>query len=166
MSQVFISGIWENVDTCDSESSNGCSVFPVRITASGELTTFTSSRKFKENIRDLGDVSQKVRALRPVDFRRKGQASREDRDREVGLIAEEVAEVFPQVALYDEGGKPLSVDFNAVTAVTLREVQRLQQLVEKQQSEIALLRAQQPAIAELTARLERLEASQVKLAAY
>ena len=82
------------------------------------------------------------------------------------MIAEEVAEVFPQLALYDENGKPLSVDFNAVAAVALSEVQRLHRLLEKQKAEIALLRAQLPAIAELTARLERLEASQMQLAAY
>jgi hypothetical protein len=130
------------------------------------LTTFNSSRRFKEDISELGDVSQKVLALRPVDFRRKGQPSREIRHREVGLIAEEVAAVFPQLALYDKDGKPNSVDFNAVAAVALNEVQRLHRLLEKQQSEIALLRAQLPAIAELTARLERLEASQLQLAAY
>jgi len=127
---------------------------------------FTSSRRFKEDISELGDVSQKVLALRPVDFRRKGQSSREDRHREVGLIAEEVAEVFPQLALYDENGKPLSVDFNAVAAVALSEVQRLHKLLEEQRSEIEMLRAQLPAIVELAARLERLEASQMQLAAY
>lgn len=123
-------------------------------------------RRFKEDIRDLGDISQKVSALRPVDFRRKGQSSTDDRYREVGLIAEEVAAVFPQLALYDKDGKPNSVDFNAVAAVALSEVQRLQKLLEEQRSEIASLRAQLPAIAELTARLERLEASQMQLAAY
>jgi hypothetical protein len=156
--KTFIAGIFNNTSTVQHP--------PVQIDQFGMLTAFTSSRRNKEDIRDLGNVSEKVHALRPVNFRGKGQASREIRDRTVGLIAEEVAEVFPELAIYDKDGTPISVDFNAVAAVALSEVQRLQRLLEKQRSEIALLRAQLPAIAELAARLERLEASQKQLASY
>ena len=161
-----MSGIYNNVDNCNNQgdpSNPGiCDTHPVRVNPDGELTMFTSSRQFKEDIRDLGDVSQKVHALRPVDFLRKGQSGPDDRFREVGLIAEEVAAVFPQLALYGKDGKPLSVDYTAVAAVALSEVQRLQKLVEQQQSMIESLQAQQVSmVAKFAERLANLEAAQM-----
>src|SRR5262249_3705670 len=53
-------------------SSNGV---PVYINASGQLGTLTSSRRFKYDIHDLGDMTDSLMDLRPVSFRYKEAAS-------------------------------------------------------------------------------------------
>jgi len=44
---------------------------------------------------------------------------------EYGLIAEEVAEVFPELVVYGDDGQPLTVRYHLLTPLLLAEVQRL-----------------------------------------
>ena len=41
---------------------------PVVIDSTGQLGTVSSSRRYKEDIADMGDVSARLEALRPVTF--------------------------------------------------------------------------------------------------
>jgi hypothetical protein len=102
-----------------------------------------SSRQFKENVRDLGDRSARLLGLRPVAFRYREGVRREPRAVEYGLIAEEVAEVYPELVVYDEEGKPTTVKYHLLSTLLLNELQ-------KQATEIQRMRA----------RLERLEAAE------
>ena len=43
---------------------------------------------------------------------------------EFGLIAEEVAEVFPELVVYDEEGRPETVKYHLLAPLLLRELQR------------------------------------------
>jgi hypothetical protein len=105
-------------------------------------TTY-SSRRWKENIEPLEDALGLVRALRGVTFDWK-----ESGHHDLGMIAEEVGEVVPEVVAYEENGVDAqSIDYARLTAVLVEAV--------KQQDE--RLTEQARAIAELTARLEALE---------
>jgi hypothetical protein len=62
------------------------------------LSTCSSSMKYKEDVLDLVIDPEKVLALRPVEFKWK------DRDEwDVGLIAEEVEKIIPELVTYKDG---------------------------------------------------------------
>jgi hypothetical protein len=101
---------------------------PLYINQNGQLGSQASSRRYKERIRDLNDVSQKILQLRPVQFHYKADP---DGPVEYGLIAEEVAEVFPQLVLYGPEGEAESVRYDALVPLLVNELTRVQQSLEK-----------------------------------
>jgi endosialidase-like protein len=108
---------------------------PVIVNGGGRLGTTTSSIRFKEDVRDLGAASDDLMKLRPVTFRYK-----ESDLQEYGLIAEEVAKVYPELVVNDDQGRPLMIRSQLLDPLLLNEIQ-------KQRCEIE----------ELKARLEKLE---------
>ena len=81
----------------------------------------------------MGDASGAIHTLRPVRFRYKPEfAGRNARPIRLGLIAEEVAELYPSLVSYDDAGRPETVRYDALTPLLLNEMQ-------KQQAEIAEL---------------------------
>lgn len=117
-------------------SSGGVAVY---INANGQLGTVTSSRRFKYDINDLGDGSDKLMKLRPVMFRYKQAAPDGSHPLQYGLIAEEVAEVSPDLVQYDKEGKPFTVYYNKLTPLLLNEFQKAHRRADAQQTEIAAL---------------------------
>ena len=102
--------------------------FQVTVAPSGKLSTLNpSSRRFKEDIRDLGDDSRAILELRPVVFRLQGRARRRateaeaDRPLQSGLIAEEVAEVLPSLVQNGPDGQPIGVRYQALVPLLLNE---------------------------------------------
>ena len=90
----------------------------VLCSTTGQLGTISSSRRFKENITDIQDLS--VLSLRPVKFNYKNDTSMH-----YGLIAEEVEETFKDLVLYDQEGLPQSVAYHELPALLLNEVKKL-----------------------------------------
>jgi len=66
-------------------------------------------------------ASSGLMKLRPVVFRYRSDPSRQ---RQYGLIAEEVARVYPELVDYDNDGKPLMVRYLELNAMLLNEVQK------------------------------------------
>ncbi len=127
---------------------------PVVIDSNGQLGTIASSRRFKEEIQPMGNVSERLLALRPVTFRYKTDYEDGSHPTEFGLIAEEVAEVFPELVVYGEDGRPETVSYHLLSSLLLNEVQKERTLVHNQAAAISALQAQ---IDELTARMNRFE---------
>jgi hypothetical protein len=125
------------------------------VDGSGQLGTISSSRRFKYEIQDMGEVSDKLLRLRPVTFRYKQVQTDGSHPLQYGLIAEEVAEVMPELVAYDADGQPQTVQYHVLPTLLLNELQKQRQLVEEQRSTIA---RQQVDIQELAARLAKLEA--------
>ena len=71
-----------------------------------------------------------------------------------GLIAEEVAEIAPELVVYDDEGRPFSVRYHLLAPMLLNEVQKQQREMQKQQLRG---REQQQTIEMLVARLRELE---------
>src|SRR5262245_34778081 len=95
----------------------------VYIDPDGRLGTGPSARRFKKDIADMGVASEVLLSMRPVTFHFKTQDTEKAR-REIsqfGLIAEEVAEVNPDLILRDKEGKIYSVRYDAVNAMLLNE---------------------------------------------
>ena len=62
----------------------------------------------------MGDASSSVcLRLRPVTFHYKPEYSESAPSLQYGLIAEEVAEVYPDLVQYDKDGKPFTVQYQA-----------------------------------------------------
>ncbi|MGH7266005.1 MAG: tail fiber domain-containing protein [Candidatus Rokuibacteriota bacterium] len=128
-----------------------------------------SSSRFKEDVRDIGDASRGLGRLRPVTFRYRRAEADGTHPRQYGLIAEEVAAVYPELVQYGATGRPLAVRYHELPAMLLNELQRQQRQLEAQRDELRAqadqlqlqqeqLQAQAARLAELAARLAGPEA--------
>jgi hypothetical protein len=154
----------------------------VTVNSSGQLGTTLSSRRFKDDIADMAGESDLLMKLRPVAFYYKPEFDK-THTRQYGLVAEEVAQVAPELVVFDKDGTPETVRYHFVNAMLLNEVQKQRQQLEVQrqaneehQSEIekqsklvevqrklneeqqSSIARQQAEIRDLAARLAKLEA--------
>lgn len=121
---------------------------PVLInTTTGQLGVASSSRRFKEEIQDMGDASSTLMRLRPVTFRYKKALADGSKPIQYGLIAEEVAEVYPDLVAHSADGQIETVKYQVLDSMLLNEVQ-------KQQKEISSLKDQNQVLQDRLARLE------------
>jgi trimeric autotransporter adhesin len=137
-------------------SGAGVSGVGVVVSSSGQLGVALSSRRFKEDIHDMGDASDGLMRLRPVTFRYKQPADDGSKPVQYGLIAEEVAEVYPDLVAHSVDGQIETVKYQLLDPMLLNEVQRQNALILKQRSE---LDAQQAQIKELASQMKLIEAS-------
>jgi Chaperone of endosialidase len=77
----------------------------VEVTANGQLGISFSSRQMKDDIRDMGEAQRGLVNLRPVTFRYKAEHANGSLPIEYG-IAEEVAEIYPELVVLDKDGQP------------------------------------------------------------
>jgi len=110
----------------------------------------------------MRDRSQGLYQLRPVTFRYKQDPQG---PRQYGLIAEEVATVYPELVTRGTDGKVESVQYHELIPMLLNEVQHQQQKLETQAQELAALKAQAQEVAELKAQNEEQRAQNAALAA-
>jgi hypothetical protein len=140
---------------------------PVLIDSAGQLGTTSSSRRFKKEIKAMEKASESILALKPVTFHYNSDNTNTP---QFGLIAEDVAEVNPDLVVRDADGKPFTVRYEAVNAMLLNEflkehrkneeqqliITKLQTAVAQQQQGLAASDAKQrQQIEALTARLEK-----------
>ncbi len=108
---------------------------PVYVNGNGQLGTMNSSRRFKEQITDMGDSSSKLFQLRPVNFFYKPEYDDGSHLLQYGLIAEEVAKVYPEMVAYDKEGRVLTVKYQLLAPMLLNEVQKQNAQLQKQAAE-------------------------------
>jgi Chaperone of endosialidase len=92
----------------------------VFVNSNGKLGTTTSSARFKDEIKPMGNASEAILALRPVSFRYKKEIDPQGIP-EFGLVAEEVEKVNPDLVTRDSEGKPRTVRYEQVNAMLLNE---------------------------------------------
>lgn len=105
----------------------------------GYLGHCSSSKRYKDNISDIPYGLADVMKLRPVEF---DWNNRKNSVHDIGLIAEEVAEVIPEIIGYDDDGKVDGLNYRHLVAVLIKAVQ-------EQQIQINELRLASRDIAEL-----------------
>jgi len=103
----------------------GSVTFQYDVEIQGQLLE-TSSIRVKENIVDLEPVGDKVSKLRPVRYNKIGTDVQE-----IGLIAEEVAELFPEVVHYNEDGEAESLNYTRLSVLLLQTVKELSDRIQK-----------------------------------
>ena len=126
----------------------------VLIDSNGELGTIDSSRRYKEDIEDMAGTSSSLLSLRPVTFRYKKAFTDGSKPIQYGLIAEEVADVFPDLVVYNEDGEPETVKYHVLATMLMNELQKQQREFQKQQREFQAL---QQVTADQAAQLVSLE---------
>jgi len=142
-------------------TGTGVTGVPVLVSGTGQLGVASSSRLVKEEIREIAAESDGLMKLRPVAFRYKPQIDPTGLT-QYGLIAEEVANVYPDLVAYDRDGRPETVRYQLINALLLNEVQKQHRSADAQEETIeqqkGTIDRQQAEIEELKARLSRLEA--------
>jgi len=115
-----------------------------------------SSRRWKTNIRTLQGALAKVQQLRGVSYDLK-----ESGKHEIGVIAEEVGAVVPEVVSWEKDGKGAQgVDYSRLTALLIEATKEQQALIGRQQEQI---RAQQAQIKAQARRSKLQEAAIMRL---
>jgi hypothetical protein len=98
---------------------------PVLISSStGQLGVTSSSIRYKDNIKDLPE-SKEIYSLRPVIFNYK---KHEPESKSVGLIAEEVHKVMPQLVIYKDN-EPDTIKYADINIMMLAEIQKLEKRI-------------------------------------
>lgn len=112
---------------------------PMMIDSAGQLGTVSSSRRFKDDVVDMGAASNDLMKLRPVSFYYKADQGPNGRRLQYGLIAEEVAQVYPQLVAYSADGQAETVMYQYLPTMLLNEFQSQQILIESQAARIESL---------------------------
>jgi hypothetical protein len=108
----------------------------VWVDADGTLGLMPSSRRFKHNIQPVDKTSETLYSLKRVTFKynsdKKGTP-------QYGLIAEEVAEINPDLILRNDKGEILSVRYEQINAMLLNEFLKEHKKVAEHEATIAQL---------------------------
>jgi hypothetical protein len=104
-------------------------------TTTGQLGTAppSSSRRFKKEMKPMDKASEAIMALKPVTFHYKSDKTGTP---QFGLIAEEVAEVNPDLVVRDENGEIYTVRYDAVNAMLLNEFLKEHRAFVKEQRKV------------------------------
>ena len=124
---ICIGAFRENVDNhtyigninTTSVSGGNADFVTVDLTT-GLLGHLSSSRRYKEDITPMDKASEMLFALKPVTYRYKKDVDR-TRSLDYGLIAEDVAEIDPNLTMRGRDGQIESVRYNAINAMLLNE---------------------------------------------
>jgi hypothetical protein len=108
---------------------------PAIIDANGDLRPKTSSRKFKHDIQDLDFDTQKLSALRPVQYRLNS-----DNTTDFGFIAEELHPIFPLAVNLDKEKNPYSVKYGQICVLLTKGWQDHEQKMHAQANTVKSLR--------------------------
>jgi hypothetical protein len=114
------------VSNADFVYSYAVSGRTVLVNSNGTLGTSTSSARFKENIEALPYLPADILKLRPITFRYKADHLEEDADRpvELGLIAEEVAELgFEELIYRDKEGQAEGIAYEKLAVLLVKVCQ-------------------------------------------
>jgi hypothetical protein len=90
----------------------------VYVTATGQLGVLASSERYKTDVASMGSSSEKVRELRPVTFHLKTDPKA---GVQYGLIAEEVAKVYPELVISGDKRQIEGVHYEELTPMLLNE---------------------------------------------
>ncbi|MFO1311185.1 MAG: tail fiber domain-containing protein [Burkholderiales bacterium] len=117
----------------------------VVIDGAGQLGTINSSARYKDDIADMGDVSDVLMKLHPVTFRYKAHAGAGPV--QYGLVAEEVAEVAPGLVATGRNGEAETVLYQHLPPMLLNEYQKQQRRIEAQARRIDAVEVERAALA-------------------
>jgi hypothetical protein len=87
--------------------------------------TETSTIRIKENVEDIENPLQIVKKLRGVQYNKIG-----NNNKEIGVIAEEVYDILPQIVNVDDENQPSSVSYGRLTALLIEVVKKQDEQIE------------------------------------
>lgn len=137
-----------------SSTITGAAVY---VSSSGRLGVLASSERYKTAVAPMGARTAKLAELRPVTFHLKSEPHGQ---LQYGLIAEEVAKIYPELVIRDDAGKIQGVRYDELAPMLLNEVQQQKTQLSEQGAEIRDMREQ---VAELKRINESMQAALSKL---
>ncbi len=121
-----------------------------------------SDIRLKRNINIIGNPLNKVLSLRGVSYEWRREAFPQhdfEEGRQVGVIAQEVEQVFPELVHTNEEGYK-SVDYGALVAPLVEAMKEQQRMIEQKDKDIAVLKTLlTETVQEMRQRMEKVEAS-------
>jgi hypothetical protein len=105
--------------------ANGDAYFRGNLVIGGTFTE-QSSIRYKKDVVGIESTSDRVELLKPVRYKKI-----ENDAEEIGLIAEDVVELFPEVVKYDNEGRPDGINYSRLSVILLKAVQELTERVNK-----------------------------------
>ena len=104
-----------------------------------------SDRKLKEDIAELGPVTERLLQLRPTTYKYRGA---KNATTTIGFVAQEVEPVFPELVHYMDADNTYGLNYAGFGVIAVKAIQEQQAVIESQRERIT----------DLEARLTRLEA--------
>jgi hypothetical protein len=128
------------------------SYLPVVVNSSGRLGVASqSSERFKTDVAPMGASTTGLEKLRPVRYHFKHDMNG---TQYYGLIAEEVAKIYPELVVHGPNGRVDGVRYDELSPMLLNVVQQQAAVVRQQAAEISKLKSDQ---AEMHAALLKLQ---------
>jgi len=112
--------------TPDLASGTGTAL---QLTTGGEIVKFSSSKKYKKDIKSLSPDVSKFMELNPVSFTWNEKSATENKS-DYGLIAEEVEKIDKSLAVYNKDNSIEGVDYHKVNIMLLKVVQEQQKKID------------------------------------
>jgi len=112
-------------------SSNTSSAYSLYVTGSIYSTVDViaySDKRAKENIVTVDGAIEKVNKLRGVYYTLK---EGDDKSRKVGVIAQEILQVLPEVVTYDNDNDKYGVDYGKITGLLIEAIKDQQKQIDK-----------------------------------
>jgi len=119
----------------------------VSVLGSGTYTgtwTQASDERYKNNIKPLLGILNKVNLLRPVEYEWNKEEYPENNfpeGNQIGLIAQEVEKLFPEIVKTNRDGYK-SIDYSKISVVLLQAVKEQQELIDKHSEELKKLNSE------------------------
>jgi hypothetical protein len=135
--RTFIAGI-------RGVTTGAADAVPVVIDSNGQMGTVSSSRRFKQDIHDMADMSRRLLQLRPVTFRYTQAYGDGSKPIQYGLVAVEVAETFPELAVRDANGNVETVHYETLNVLLLNELKKQQDRIEALEQRLNELLKERP----------------------
>jgi hypothetical protein len=107
----------------------------VNIDANGNLYKVSSSERYKKDIRPTSFNRDDVLKLRPVQFKWKST-----NESDIGLIAEEVEQLIPNLVARNKAGEPESVKYSQLSVYLLDVIKQQQQEIDALQHELKFIK--------------------------
>jgi len=131
LDKLHVNGIIR-LNTLGTIGSNSLCLNPLK-----QIASCSSSRRYKTNIVDYPSGLSLINRLRPVTFDWKGSGMHD-----IGLVAEEVAEVEPLLVTHNDKGEIEGVKYAQVSAVLVNAIKDQQAQIQTQQQTLARLQDQ------------------------
>jgi carbonic anhydrase/acetyltransferase-like protein (isoleucine patch superfamily) len=130
---TFIAAIYDR-------SLSGGTILPVSVNDRGQLGIDVSSKRFKKNICSISiddELLKKILSLNPILF--SSIHEKNDQNRKIGLIAEEVAKVFPELVMYDSENQPFSIRYDLLSVLAIAALKKIHTVSETLVDRVAKL---------------------------
>ena len=106
------------------------------MTAAGDVIAF-SDKRVKTNIKTINNGLEKISKLRGVSYNR---TDIDDKSNKIGVIAQEVKEVLPEVVIYNEDEDKFGVEYGKMAGVFIEAIKELKAEVDSLKQEIKQLK--------------------------